>query len=75
MINITIGDNLDRVTIPMDPDTTIREAFEEQQINYSVGMNSLNGETLRNEDLDKTFREFGVTTSCTLLNVAKAQVA
>lgn len=75
MINVTIGNNMGRTTTNFPEDTTLREAFESQNIDYSAGMNSLDGSTLQPGDLDKTFAELGITNRCHLMNVAKMQNA
>jgi len=43
MIKVTIGNNVDRKPVILDENTTLRAALEEQGIDYSVGMTSLDG--------------------------------
>lgn len=75
MIDLYIGNNLDREKHSYDPDETLRSAFETYGIDYSMGMNTLDGATLKPGDLDKTFKEMGVTSSCYLLNIKKSENA
>jgi hypothetical protein len=75
MIKATIGNNVKRKTEVYDPDTTLREALEEAEIDYTNGIMNLDGSTLAPGDLDKTFADFGITEKCFLLNVVKADNA
>ncbi|MBQ9613045.1 MAG: hypothetical protein IJV14_10735 [Lachnospiraceae bacterium] len=75
MLNVTIGNNINRRTVLLPEDTTIREALEQNEIDYSVGMTSLDGSTLTPGQMDKTFAELGITDRCYLLNVVKADNA
>ena len=75
MIKVTIGNNLSRQSVIIDENTTLRSALEANNIDYTVGMTSLDGSTLGAGDLDKTFAEFGITEKCYLLNVVKADNA
>lgn len=75
MIKVTIGNNLSRNSVIIDENTTLRTALENNNIDYSVGMTSLDGSTLGAGDLDKTFADFGITEKCYLLNVVKADNA
>ncbi|MCL2036300.1 MAG: hypothetical protein FWG83_02795 [Oscillospiraceae bacterium] len=75
MIKVTIGNNVKRKTEILDPETTLREALEEAEIDYTSGIMNLDGSTLSPGDLDKTFADFGITEKCYLLNVVKADNA
>lgn len=75
MIKAIVGNNLSRQTVIIDENTTLRTALEENGVDYSVGMTSLDGSTLAPGDLDKTFSDFGITEKCYLLNVVKADNA
>lgn len=84
MINVTIGNNLKRSRFNLNPNTTIRQALESTQgetgIDYSVGMLSLDGETVTGAKLDQTFAEMGYTgepghDKCFLISVVKADNA
>jgi len=71
MIQVKIGQNLNRDNIIVDENITLKEAFDMQGIDYSVGISSLDGATLRAGDINRTFADFGVGETCTLVNVFK----
>lgn len=75
MIKVWIGNNMGRRDYPVDENTTLRQALESHGIDYSRGMTSLDGCTLAPGDLDKTFADFGINSSCFLMNVVKADNA
>lgn len=75
MLNVTIGNNVDRKRIIVDENKTIREVLEENDIDYSRGATMLDGATLRAGELDSTFADMGITTRCSLFNVAKTNNA
>ena len=75
MIKVTIGNNVKRKTEILDSDTTLREALEQAEIDYTSGIMNLDGSTLSPGDLNKTFTDFGITEKCFLLNVVKADNA
>ena len=75
MIKVTMGNNVKRTTEILESSTTLREALESAEIDYTVGMMNLDGSTLNPGDLDKTFADFGITEKCYLLNVVKADNA
>lgn len=77
MIKVTIGNNITRKPYLLDESTTLRQALEQAEIDYSVGMTSLDGSTLQPGQMDKTFAELlePGADHCFLLNVVKAQNA
>ena len=75
MIKVTMGNNVKRTSEILDENTTLREALEIAEIDYTNGMMNLDGSTLNPGDLDKTFADFGITEKCYLLNVVKADNA
>ncbi|MCL2638457.1 MAG: hypothetical protein FWD48_08825 [Oscillospiraceae bacterium] len=75
MIKATLGNNVKRKTEILDPNTTLRKALEDAEIDYTRGIMNLDGSTLSPGDLDKTFADFGITEKCFLLNVVKADNA
>ena len=75
MIKVTMGNNLKRSSEILDENTTLREALEEAEIDYSVGTMNLDGSTLNPGDLDRTFADMGIKEKCFLLNVVKADNA
>ena len=64
MISVCVGNNLGRTTTIVDSANTLRQVLESNNIDYSLGMTSLDGSTLRAGDLDKTFEDFGITEKC-----------
>jgi len=75
MIKVTMGNNLKRKTEILNAETTLREALESAEIDYTHGITNLDGSPLNPGDLDKTFADFGITEKCYLLNVVKADNA
>ncbi len=75
MIQVTIGNNLDRKKVLVNPDRTLRSILEENEFDYSTGNLHLDGSALKPGDLDKTFTELGITGNCYLLSVVKAENA
>lgn len=75
MISVCVGNNLGRTTTIVDSANTLRQVLESNNIDYSLGMTSLDGSTLRAGDLDKTFEDFGITEKCYLLQTVKADNA
>ena len=75
MIKVVVGNNVSRQSVIIDEVTTLRAALEQNNVDYTRGMTSLDGATLAAGDLDKTFADFGITEKCYLLNVVKADNA
>ena len=75
MVKVTMGNNVKRSNVILDESTTLREALEGAEIDYTIGVMNLDGSTLNPGDLDKTFADFGITEKCYLLNVVKADNA
>jgi len=75
MIKVTMGNNVKRKTEILDENTTLREALEDAEVDYTTGIMNLDGATLNPGDLDKTFADFGIAEKCFLINVVKADNA
>lgn len=75
MIKVVIGNNMKRNTVIISENTTLREALESQEIDYTRGAMHLDGSPLQPGDLDKTFADFGIAEKCYLLNVVKTDNA
>lgn len=75
MIKVTLGNNVQRKSVIIDENTTLKAALEENEVNYSTGIIHLDGSSLRPGDLDKTFADFGISEKCYLLVMAKADNA
>lgn len=54
MLNVTVGTNTSRNTVPTPEDYTLRQCLEENGVNYSAAQTSLDGCVLQPGDLDKT---------------------
>ena len=63
MLNICIGNNLNRNNYLIDEDSTVKSALEEAGMDMSLGQIQLDGATLRPGDLNKTFRDLGYATA------------
>jgi hypothetical protein len=75
MIQVTIGNNLNRSKVVINSDTTLRTALDDAELDYAMAQLHLDGATLKAGDLDKTFADFGITTSCFLIAVVKTDNA
>lgn len=75
MINVTIITNAGRTSAMASEDATIREILEENNVNYAVGVTSIDGCPLRSGDMDKTFEDMGIENKCFLSCVVKADSA
>lgn len=75
MINVTLGNNTKRVKVIVDPNTSLREVLEENEINYTTGVMHLDGAAVPTGGLDKTFNDYGITEKCYLLSVVKSENA
>lgn len=73
MINVIVGTNTNRKRITVDPNRTVKSVLEENNIDYAVGNIHLDGLTVAGEGLNKTFTEHGITESCALIAVVKAE--
>jgi hypothetical protein len=72
MIAVTLGTNTDRSTITVNPNKTLKEALNENKIDYSKGGVFIDGEAVGAAALNKTFEEFGIKEECTLIVAVKA---
>ncbi len=75
MLMIKVGNNMKRNTVMVDDAKTPRQLLEEQEIDYGIGVTTLDGAPLQRGELDKSFAELGITEKATLLNVVKADNA
>ncbi len=75
MLKVTVGNNVNRESVIISGDTTLREVLDNAGIDYSRGATTLDGTTLRPGDLDKTFNDFGIAERCYLLSVTKTDNA
>lgn len=75
MIKVTLGNNLKRSTVIIPETTTLRDALEDNEIDYSRATMHLDGRPLSAGEIDQTFAELGITDRCFLLGVVKADNA
>lgn len=75
IVNVKIGTNLNRETISVTSDKTIRELLEQQGINYATTTIFLNGDTIRAGDMDKTLDEFNIADTCYIIASQKTENA
>ena len=75
MIKVTVGNNVERTSVIVDENVTLKSVLEQVEFDYSRTSMNLDGTTLKAGDINKTFAEFGITDSCYLLAVAKADNA
>ena len=72
MITVTIGTNLDRKEVMVDPETkTLKALFKENGIAYERATNYLDGCPINAEQINQTLAQLHVTEDCTLLSVIK----
>lgn len=75
MVKVTVGNNVNRETVIVDSNSTLRSVLEDAGIEYQRGGINLDGSTLKPGDLDKTFDDFNIGEKCFLLQVVKADNA
>lgn len=75
IIRVTVMNNLTRNTVMTDSAKTIRQFLEENNVDYARGKLNIDGVMLTLGDFDKTFDDFGITQSCYVNNVVKADNA
>lgn len=73
MVQVTMSNNVKRVTEIMDANTTLRTALENVGIDYTAAgvVMSLDGAPIRPGDLDRSFSDLGVTEKCFLSGIVK----
>ena len=72
MIKVTVGSNLGRKSVMVDPSRTIKSVLEENNIDYSTGGIHLDGLAISGDALNKTFTQHGINDECILVKVIKA---
>ena len=75
MIKVTISQNANRDTVIVDKNDTIRKCLEDNEVDYSKGVLSLDGAPLKAGDIDKTFEQHGITSRCFIACVVKTDNA
>ena len=75
MLQITIGTNTNRRKVSVDPDAIVKNVLDEHGINYTSATVHLDGAPLNATELNSSFNDLGIDTSCYLIAVVKAENA
>lgn len=75
MITVRVINNVVSKTLILPKTSTLRQAFDEAEVQYLTGIPNLDGSTLLASDLDRTFESFDVGENATLTSIAKASNA
>lgn len=80
MIQVTCANNVKRSSPIVDENLTIKQVLEQEGIDYTRGIISLDGVPMKAGELNKTFADFGYNSEeghnkATLLSVVKADNA
>jgi sulfur carrier protein ThiS len=75
IVNVKIGTNLNRETISVTSDKTIRELLEQQGINYATTTIFLDGDTVKAGEMDKTLNDFNIADTCYIIASQKTENA
>lgn len=67
MIKVTVGTNTSRNTVIVPETTTLREIFEENNIEYSNALVTLDGCNLQAGSMDMSLEELNIAESCFLI--------
>ena len=71
MVKITLITNAGRKTVIASEAKTLREIYEENEVNYDSCTNTVDSVPLKIGDLDKTLRELGVGETCRMSSIVK----
>ena len=71
MVKITLITNAGRKTVIANEAKTLREIYEENDVNYDSCTNTIDSVPLRVGDLNKTLRELGVGENCRMSSIVK----
>ena len=75
IVSVKIGTNLNRKTITVTSDKTIRQLLEENEINYATTTVYLDGDTIKAGDMDKTLNDFNIADTCYIIASQKTENA
>ena len=75
IVTVKIGTNLNRETISVTSDKTIRELLDQQGINYATTTIFLDGDTVRAGDMDKSLNDFNIADTCYIIASQKTENA
>lgn len=72
MIKVTLGTNLSRKNVMVDPSSTIKTVLNDNNIDYATGGIHLDGLAIIGGDLNRTFTDYGINDECILVSVVKS---
>ncbi len=72
MLRITIGTNHGTKSVVVDDEKTVREVLEAENLNYQTSQVFLGAKCLVGEELDKSFKTYGVGEEALLSITEKA---
>ena len=75
MIQVTVGTNTNRRRVNVDPNLTVKEVLEQNNVNYSATTIHLDGAPLNATEINSTFTDLGIDSDCYLLSIVKAENA
>lgn len=71
MVKITLITNAGRKTVIASETKTLREIYEENDVNYDSCTNTIDSVPLKIGDLDKSLRDLGVGETCRMSSIVK----
>ena len=75
LVNVKVGTNLNRTSVSVSSNKTIRQILEENEINYATTTIFVDGVTVQLGDMDKTLDELGIGESCYIIAAQKTENA
>ena len=75
MLRVTVGNNTDRKHVLVPANVTLKSVLISEEIRFDTAVVTIDGASLKPGDLEKTFEEFGIKESCSLIAVVKADSA
>lgn len=75
LVNVKVGTNLNRTSVSVSSEKTIRQILEENEINYATTTVFVDGVTVQLGDMDKSLEELGIGESCYIIAAQKTENA
>lgn len=75
MIQVRLGNTTETRTVVIAKTTTLKQALQDNNIDYSMATLYLNGCTLQPSDVEKSFADHGINDSCTLMAIVNTKNA
>jgi hypothetical protein len=73
MIQVTVGTNTSRTKVVASGDKTPKQILDQAGVNYSTATVHLDGASLTAKQMNQSLTELGITESCYLIAVVKAE--